>query len=382
MSTESSRLVVCQITPELGNYSETFIHAHLRLLPFDVRMIYGRNLSVFRKGEDNEPLLPFWMPNQFVTQPLVYKVVRNLGSNFSKNGLKRYLRANTIDVVLAEYGTIGVQVMGICQELQIPLVVHFHGHDAYDQRVLSTAGRGYSELFSSATAIVAVSKDMVRQLIGLGAEPRKVFYNPYGIDLSLFGGAQPEKAPPTFISVGRFVDKKAPHLTILAWAEVVKQMTEAKLVMIGDGVLLESVRALAGALNVLNSVDFLGVLPHDEVAIAMRNARAYVQHSICPSYGDSEGTPVSILEACATGLPIISTKHGGIQDVVEDGETGFLVDEMDVRGMADKMLQLAHDSDLAGKMGRAARTIIKEKFLMEDSINNLAHIITQANPIY
>lgn len=374
----TSGIALCIIISTVDAYSETFIHAHIKSMPFDSHVIYGSNLGNYRVVDDDRALAPWWVPRAIVKRPILSRAGQYFWSNFSKKGLERFLKKNKISVVLAESGLIGVNVMDTCQELKLPLIVHFHGKDAYDQQLLASSGKHYPELFNIASDVVGVSKSMIQQLIGLGAPLEKIHYNPYGVDLTLFYGADPSESPPTFIAVGRFVDKKAPHLTLLAWANVAKEIPNAKLLMIGDGALLESCRLLASALNVQHCVVFLGVLSHQDVASAMRNARAFVQHSVRPSYGDSEGTPVAILEAGAAGLPVIATRHAGITDVIIEGETGFLVDELDVNGMSDYMLKLAQNNVLAAQMGQAARKRIMERFSMEQSIEHLAQIIFRA----
>src|SRR4030095_662225 len=103
-----------------------------------------------------------------------------------------------------------------------------------------------------------------------------------------------------------------------------------------------------------------------------------VQHSVVAPSGDCEGTPVSILEAGATGLPVVSTRHAGIPDVVIEGDTGFLVDEGDVAGMARHMIQIARNPRLADTMGRAARKHIEQNFSKDQRIKNLWSIIEGA----
>ena len=140
-------------------------------------------------------------------------------------------------------------------------------------------------------------------------------------------------AAPVFVAVGRFVDKKAPQLTLAAFGQVAATLREAQLVMIGDGPLFESTRRAARSFGLEDRVEFRGRQTSQEVATAMRKARVFVQHSIRTVRGDSEGTPVSILEAGAAGLPVVSTRHAGIKDVVQHGSTGFLVEEGDVEGI-------------------------------------------------
>ena len=148
--------------------------------------------------------------------------------------------------------------------------------------------------------------------------------------------------------------------------------------MIGDGRLLEACKQTARMLEIEANVDFLGPRSHSEVAAAMRSARAFVQHSIRAYDGNSEGTPNVVMEAGATGLPVVATRHGGILDVVIDGETGLLVDEGDFDGMAECMVRLAEDPSLAARLGKAARERICAEFSQEQSINKLWCIIESA----
>lgn len=131
----------------------------------------------------------------------------------------------------------------------------------------------------------------------------------------------------------------------------------------------------AAGLGIADDVGFLGVRSLAEVAAAMQRARAFVQHSMTTGYGDSEGTPVGILEAGASGLPVVATRHAGIPNVIIDGETGLLVDEGNVAGMAKRMLRLAREPELAGRLGRAAHRRIRAQFTMGQITANLWHII-------
>jgi len=308
-----------------------------------------------------------------------YKVRRRLlGQAVQKETTAGYVaafRRSRPDAVLAEYGTTGVSTMDACRHLHIPLIVHFHGYDASVRAVLEEHAETYPALFQEAAAIIAVSRAMERKLIVLGAPPEKVHYNPYGINCDDFSGAYPSSAPPVFLSVGRFIEKKAPQLTLKAFASVHRSVPEARLRMIGDGPLLDECRELAGDLKIEAAVTFLGAQPHTVVREEMRIARCFVQHSVEAANGDCEGTPLGILEAGASGLPVVSTRHAGIPDVVVEGETGFLVDEGDVDGMAENMLTVAQDPELAGRLGRAARRHIENHFSEERSFERLVEIM-------
>ena len=104
---------------------------------------------------------------------------------------------------------------------------------------------------------------------------------------------------------------------------------------------------------------------------------AFIQHSIIADDGDSEGTPVAVLEAQAAALPVISTFHAGITDVVVNNETGLLVQEKDVDGMANNMLRILNESGLAERLGMSGRKRIKENFTLEKNLMTLRNVINK-----
>lgn len=366
------------VTPETDAYSETFIRAHIEELPFEVHVLSGGTLP---SCGDGEALARDYTFRERIRFRLKQQLRGLTWDDEAKQiaTIENFLQKHQIQAILAEYGPTGVAMMEVCQRLNMPLIVHFHGYDASQQDTLAGPyGIRYPELFASARAIIAVSHAMKAQLVRLGASEDKVYLNSYGVDTSLFPAAAPADNPPIFLAVGRFVNKKAPYLTLMAFSEVVKCVPEARLIMVGSGELLEPCQRLAGVLGIADAVDFRGICSHIEVAKLMQGARAFVQHSVRAFNGDSEGTPVSVLEAGASGLPVISTRHAGIPDVIIENETGILVDEGDVGGMAEAMVLLAKDPLLASRMGQAGRQRIEAHFSMEKSIGNLWKIIGAA----
>lgn len=355
--------------------SETFIRAHLGMPQARVAtLLEGVLTTPAGRRFGLRSSAPFVRAMNFLGRRVLG---RNHGRIHSQL-LARRLRRAGVDIVLAEFGPTAVSVWRSCGLARVPLVAHFHGYDAYEERVLATYGEGYRELFRHCAAVVAVSQDMARQLEHLGAPAERIVVNPCGVDTSFFSGAQPEQAPPLFAAVGRFVDKKAPHLTILAFEKVLHDTPNARLSMAGDGPLLESSRQLVGALGMGSAVDLMGTRSPAEVVRVLRGARAFVQHSLTTTGGDSEGTPVSILEAGAVGLPVVSTRHGGISDVVLDGETGFLVEERDMTGMGEAMGRLARLPAVAGRMGRANRERIVKNYSLDRSLSKLWEVLNRA----
>lgn len=367
------RPVVCLASRRRLTLSETFVRDHLLRLPASMRWLVGPSEEPKRDRND----LPI---NSLASRAAAAALteVGYPGQAMLARGLARYLRRERVQVVLAEFGPVATGFVDACAATGIPLVAHFHGYDAYKRSTLVDYGERYQRLFEVASAIVVVSRDMASQLQSLGAPPEKIFWNPCGVDTDAFVGADPASADPIFVSVGRFVEKKAPHNVLLAFQHAIRQRPDARLVMIGDGHMLNMCRQLCDVLGLSERVRFTGALSPPEVAGYLKNARAFVQHSMRDSDGNAEGTPVSVLEAGATGLPVVSTRHMGIADVVLHGETGFLVEEGDVRGMGDHLITLCDDAELAGAMGRRGRARICAEFSMERSIGRLWSVLESA----
>jgi colanic acid/amylovoran biosynthesis glycosyltransferase len=366
-------LIICVVHPLESAYSETFIRQHIERL--SAHSVYGGPLPTW--SSNGTPLIR----QMLLSKGMGFLATRFLNlppEYFSRRAFVRYLRRNAIDVVLAEYGPTGVEVRKCCHAAGVPLVVHFHGYDAHSIPVLEEHCDGYREMFATSAAVIAVSRTMAEQLLTLGVPNEKLFVNSCGVDVDVFSGGRPALAKPIFLAVGRFVDKKAPHLTLLAFAKVVEDFPEARLTMVGEGPLLDCCKQLVAALGITESVEFTGAVCHERVQSLMAGARAFVQHSVRTTYGDSEGTPVAVLEASAAGLPVVSTKHAGIQDAILHRRTGFLVAERDVNAMAHYMLRLAYDPGLAASMGAAGRQFISENYSAEKSIGQLYGILQKA----
>ncbi len=363
---------VCVVTIGPVSDSETFIRRRINELPAETTLVSD------------------WLPwhsagSGWETTPAgraYYRALRLLSPSAYRRrldaGYVEIFRRERPDVVVADYGPTGVAVMGACRQLGLPLIVSFHGYDASREDVLKRFGPEYPEMFRQAFAIFTVSDAMRERLIALGAPAERTHNIPSGADCETFHGADPASSPPLVVAVGRFVEKKAPHLTLEAFARALSEYPEARLRMIGAGPLLGPCRELAARLSVEHAVTFTGSLTHGAVAEEMRRARLFAQHSLTAESGDSEGTPVAIQEAGATGLPVVSTRHAGIPEVVIEGETGLLVDECDVEGMARHMLRLLRDPAYAAALGEAGQRRVRAHYSAKQSIERQWEIIKRS----
>lgn len=363
------RLVI--FSPNKNKFSETFIKAHIDLLPFEIIPRYNSRLHI----EDKQGNKIWWWG------PYFDSVARRHAPRFNERVtnyfLKRHLKSLSPNAVLAEFGPTGAYLHIPCKLSKTDLFVHFHGYDASAYDVLERNRDSYVKMFKYANGVVAVSSVMKDVLINIGADPTKIHVNRYGVDPNKFKGAKPSLTPPQFFSVGRFVEKKAPYLTILAFSRVLNEVPNATLHIVGDGPLMGPCKRLIQALKIEKSVILHGIKEPEEVSIFMRQSRAFLQHSLVAESGDSEGTPVAIIEAQMSGLPVIATRHAGIPDVVIHGKTGFIVEEADIDSMAEAIIKVAKNPDLAGQLGEAARKRALENFTMERHIFQLADMITE-----
>jgi colanic acid/amylovoran biosynthesis glycosyltransferase len=361
------------ISKNKDKYSETFIHQHVKMLPQTVSFLCEGYLPTMYSEDRLITFSP--IINHLNNWLLVFRKKSALDKNQLINAIQSYLIKRKIKVIICEYGPSGVSIMHIAQKLNIPLIVHFHGYDAYRNDVLTFYREEYKELFLIAKQIIVVSRHMYNQLIQLGCEKIKLTLLTYGIDTTIFKFSNQKKSNLTFISCGRFVEKKAPLITIRAFAKAYNKNKSIRLIMIGDGELLSDAINLTNELHVNKAVEFKGVQSQNIISNLYSNSFAFLQHSISTDDHDSEGTPLSIMEAMSVGLPVISTKHGGILDIIKNGVNGLLVDERDVNGMTEKIELLIQNPELAREIGKKASEYIQKNYDINMYIKKLSDIV-------
>jgi len=358
---------IALISSSQNAYSETFIQAHKNYFDANV-FFYYKNITQL----ENEGYLSL-SRNERMIRRLKLRMRIPQSSEWEMAIIKSF-REHKIDKVYAEYGVVGVQIMPVCKKLNIPLIVNFHGFDASVKSILREYETQYKELFDYAEHIVAVSKTIEEILISLGASPEKITYTPCAPNDNFFD-FKPTFSKNAFIAVGRFVDKKAPYYTILAFRKVLEKYPDAKLYLCGDGLLYNTCVNMVNYFQLSNNIIFLGSVSAKELKHLYEKSIAFVQHSVTALSGDMEGTPVSVLEASAAGLPVISTNHAGIPDVILHEKTGLLVNEHDVDKMAEDMIYLLANKDYAKSLGQAGREFVRSNFSMKRHIGILNKLL-------
>jgi len=214
------------------------------------------------------------------------------------------------------------------------------------------------------------------RLVELGLDENKIHVIPYGIDVPLQSPVRPRRDTVHCLAVSRLSSKKGPILTLDAFRRAAEVCPYLRLDYVGDGELLSAVQQFVLAFKMEDRVTLHGAQPSEVIFEMMRKADIFVQHSmIDPATGDEEGLPVSILEAMANSLPVVSTRHAGIPEAVIEDKTGYLVGEGDSREMAEHMVTLAQDYNLRQRMGEAGWQRARECFSWEKERNHLRQIL-------
>jgi colanic acid/amylovoran biosynthesis glycosyltransferase len=277
-------------------------------------------------------------------------------------------------IALVEYGTTAHHISPILSFLKIPFYVHFHGYDA---SVFDFANSEYySNVIASAKGVFVVSKEMESDLLKIGFKQNQIVYNPYG-PREIFGNCKPNYESKVIFALGRFVDKKAPYNVIISFYEVLKMVPNAKLIYAGDGPLLLLCKQLVTALGIEDSVVFEGVIDLNRTISIFNQSQIFVQHSIQAENGDKEGLPLSILEAQLAGLPVVSTTHAGIKDLIKIGVNGYLSPEGDIKSFTQNILTLLNDSQLSKIMGEKGIQEVRKNFNINEYLKKIEKVISQ-----
>ena len=292
------------------------------------------------------------------------------------------------DLVHAQFGPMRVMISPITQKLNIPLIVSFHG---YDVNRLSRSLRWkehYRKLADNITALTSTSLFLCDKLVQLGFSKTKLHQIYMGVDLSSF----PYNDPQNYfdgktiycLHVGRLTQKKSPILLVEAFViarGALLPEIDLRLTIAGDGELSEALARKIEDLQLTHVVKLLGAVNHDKVKKLFQETHIYTQHCQTPPDGDVEGQGVTFVEASASGLPILATRHGGIPDVVIDGKTGYLSEEGDIKSMAENLIKLAQNPNLWTEFGLAGRQHVESNFTLEQQLEKTLklykHVIEQ-----
>lgn len=259
-------------------------------------------------------------------------------------GLSAWLKKKQIKCLHARFGPAGVELLPYARRARLPLITSFHGFDA-TKRVKENPRyrRKLKRLFRKGKAFTAVSEHMKKQLVRLGCPPNKITLIRSGIDLRKFPMLPAEEVRDgkyRLLSVGRLTEKKGMDTLIRAFRRVRKKYPHAKLIIVGDGEEKQKLKRMVKRYKLGKQVILKGALPHQNVQRELARCHLFVIACKTARNGNQEGIPNVLMEAMATGRPVISTYHAGIPELVQNNVTGYLVPERSPTKLARKIEQV------------------------------------------
>ncbi len=272
-------------------------------------------------------------------------------------------------LIHAHFGIDGVYALPLAKRLRVPLITTFHGYDA----TLSTAALLCSPAWANyplfrrrlarqGDLFLCVSSFIRGRVLAMGFPEELTHVHYTGVDCQAIQPRDPSEETPTILHVARLVDMKGTQYLIRAFEALAHRHPGSELVIIGDGPLRRSLHALTRTLQLERRVRFLGALPHAQVVKWMRGAAMLVLPSVHTITGRVEGLGMVLLEAAATGVPVVASRVGGIAEGVIDGQTGFLVPERDVDALSRRMNDLLDEPARRLRMGVQARRFVETRF--------------------
>ncbi len=330
-------------------HQKKMFHQRLKGLPG----LIGRNLRRGRYG-----VLRALNPLRF-GRPAVNLKTPWLADAYANVGYRGILHCH-----FGPNGVLGAyfKMLGLCDRL----VVTFHGYDV--SRVLRKPRQKhqYDEIFEHADLLLPVSDYWHRKLIDLGAPADRTVVHRMGINTAYFEYRErkPHDGPMRIATTARFTEKKGLVYAVEAFAMAMEKYPDldAYYDIIGDGPLRPEVERRIAELGIGDRVTLHGAIPLDEVRRRLERSDVFMLPSVTASDGDKEGVPVSLMEAMAMGMPVLSTWHSGIPELVEDGVSGFLVPERDTGALADRIGWLSGDRGEWAAIGRAGRAKVEREF--------------------
>jgi len=357
--------VLAIVCPQVGAPSETFIRKHINLISPGKTVVLTGSILDHEWFDGPIKIIP--------TQIGEYTFDKKI-----EEDVLQFLKENAVTHILFEFGCIGGAVLELNHRtLKLPAYVHFHGQDSSEFLRNPEIVKYYQWMANVVKGVIAVSKPMMERLANIGIPKNKICLIHSGVDINQNIFSHPEKEPCRLISVSRLVPKKGIIYVLKAIEFANKSVSNITLDIVGDGPLKSEIDKFIKEHNLTGIVRLHGQQRHQDVLRMIDNSTIFIQHSITdPDTGNKEGLPVTIIEAAAHGLPVISTFHEGIPEAVEHDKTGFLVKEGDWKLMAEYIIKLAEDGTLRKNMGIAGRNkIINDGFTVDVMIDKLIEFI-------
>ena len=320
-----------------------------------------------------------------VTKPSLLRSlnVRRYGAQSSKLLLPSIVanakQTFTADVFLVHFGYAGalankLRELGVLKGKQATV---FHGADISRRHILEEHKLDYVNLFRQSELMLPISHLWENKLIEMGCPPEKIHVTRMGIEPEKFN-FQPRQAfhtPLRIVSVARLTEKKGLDVAVKASAILKQRGGQFQYTIIGNGDQDEMMRDFIAREGMEDCVSMPGFKPQEEIRRALSEADIFLLPSKTAADGDMEGIPVALMEAMAVGLPVVSTFHSGIPELIENNISGWLVEEDDPEALAETLLKLSQGEVDVAPVVAAARHKVETEFNQHIAYGELAQIL-------
>lgn len=372
------RMKVAHFISEFSVLSETFIYDSIRTL--EAHGVENRVIALRRRNEKVRPfprvtVLPSY--RRYTPRRLAFYLSARARKDevgwprdpALQKAVQQMILADRPEVIHSHFGPAALLMMPVASRLGIPHVVTFYGYDASSLLLRDQWLSAFRVLFDEADHVIGIANRIASRLVEAGMDAGKVTAWHIGPDVDKFAYRNPSEhfngTDVKCLFIGRLVEKKAPLLLVESFRkalDVVDGRRHLTLTIAGDGPLMDDLRRAVTDAGLTDRIMLSGAVPHARVKELLEAGHIYVQHSRRAPTGDEEGQPVTLAEASACGLPVISTRHAGIPEVILDGKTGILVDEGDTDSMGRAIADLALDETKWEAFGKAGRAHVEANF--------------------
>ena len=277
--------------------------------------------------------------------------------------LRNIFRDRAVKLIHAHFGPHGVYALIIKKMFNIPLITSFYGYDLSKNSTIEKWKKGYEVLFRDGDLFLVEGPHMKSKLADLGCPQEKIEIQRLGIRLDYIQciPRQPKKKTENVILIfsGRFEEKKGIIYVLMAMKELIKKYSKLELRLIGNGPLKQEVNNFVELNNMEDCIKLLGFLPYCDYIREMQNGDILVHPSVTASDGETEGgAPTVLLEAQGMGMPVVSTFHADIPNIVVPGKSALLSEEGDYTALAENIAYLLENRETWNEMGRAGRMFV------------------------